>query len=140
MPRLFNPGTVFRDTSDVPAAGGTVTFYESGTTTKKDTYSDIELASVNPNPITLDSDGTFPGEVFGAGDYTVLVKDANGATLPGSVDDVEESLSSYTVATLPSASVNARLMIYVSDETGGAVPAFSDGTNWRRVTDRAIVS
>jgi hypothetical protein len=31
-------------------------------------------------------------------------------------------------------------MIYVSDEAGGAIPAFSDGTNWRRVTDRAVVS
>jgi hypothetical protein len=31
-------------------------------------------------------------------------------------------------------------MIYVSDETGGAVMAFSDGSNWRRITDRAIVS
>lgn len=48
-------------------------------------------------------------------------------------------LASYTVAGLPSAAT-AGQMIYVSDETGGAVPAFSDGTNWRRVTDRAIVS
>ena len=46
---------------------------------------------------------------------------------------------SYTVAGLPSASTAAQ-MIYVSDETGGAVLAFSDGTNWRRSTDRAIVS
>ena len=45
----------------------------------------------------------------------------------------------YTVGTLPSASGPGRL-IYVSDETGGAVIAFNDGTNWRRVTDRAIVS
>lgn len=45
----------------------------------------------------------------------------------------------YTVATLPSASLAGK-MIYVSDESGGAVIAFSDGTNWRRVTDRAIVS
>lgn len=45
---------------------------------------------------------------------------------------------SYTVATLPSAT--ASRMIYVSDESGGAIPAFSDGTNWRRVTDRAIIS
>jgi hypothetical protein len=45
----------------------------------------------------------------------------------------------YTVATLPTAAVAAGL-VYVSDEAGGAVPAFSDGTNWRRVTDRAIVS
>jgi hypothetical protein len=49
------------------------------------------------------------------------------------------TLPSYTVAGVPSASPAAQ-MIYVSNETGGAVPAFSDGTNWRRVTDRAIVS
>ena len=47
----------------------------------------------------------------------------------------------YSVATLPSASGNgAGAIIYVSNETGGAVLAFSDGTNWRRVTDRAIVA
>jgi hypothetical protein len=48
-------------------------------------------------------------------------------------------LPSFTTTTLPSASV-AGAMIYVTNETGGAVPAFADGTNWRRVTDRAIVS
>ncbi len=48
---------------------------------------------------------------------------------------------SYTVATLPSAStVGAGAMVYVSNESGGPVLAFSDGTNWRRVTDRAVVS
>ncbi len=49
-------------------------------------------------------------------------------------------LASYTVAGVPSASTFAKSMIYVSDESGGAVPAFSDGTNWRRVTDRAVIS
>lgn len=49
-------------------------------------------------------------------------------------------LPTYTVATVPSAATYARGMIYVSNESGGAVPAFSDGTNWRRVTDRAIIS
>jgi len=44
----------------------------------------------------------------------------------------------YTVGTLPTATASG--VIYVSDETGGAVLAFADGTNWRRVTDRAIVS
>lgn len=50
------------------------------------------------------------------------------------------ALPSFTVATLPSAADNPQMLIYVSNETGGAVPAFSDGTNWRRVTDRAVVS
>lgn len=48
-------------------------------------------------------------------------------------------VGSFTVAGLPSASTAAGI-IYVSDETGGATLAFSDGTNWRRVQDRAVVS
>ncbi len=46
----------------------------------------------------------------------------------------------YTVATVPDATKNRAMMIQVSDEVGGEVPAFSDGSVWRRVTDRAIVS
>jgi len=46
---------------------------------------------------------------------------------------------SYSVVSLPPA-FPAGQMIYISDETDGAVMAFSDGTNWRRVTDRAVVT
>lgn len=51
-----------------------------------------------------------------------------------------ESMPSYTVAEAPDATALPRGWIYVSNEAGGAVPAFSDGTNWRRVTDRAVIS
>jgi len=40
-------------------------------------------------------------------------------------------LPSYTVATLPDASDNARGLIYVSDGTSNKRLAVSDGTNWR---------
>ena len=46
----------------------------------------------------------------------------------------------YTVATLPSAASYPRGVIYVSNETGGATIAFSDGSVWRRCQDRAVVS
>jgi hypothetical protein len=49
-------------------------------------------------------------------------------------------LPKYTVATLPPASEFEGAVVYASDETGGAVPVFSDGTNWRRSTDRVIAS
>lgn len=49
-------------------------------------------------------------------------------------------LDIFTVATLPSVSANQRLQIYVSDESGGATPAYSDGTNWRRYKDGNIIS
>jgi hypothetical protein len=48
-------------------------------------------------------------------------------------------LPSYTVAGLPTAATAAQF-VYVTNDVGGPVPAFSDGINWRRVTDRAIVS
>jgi hypothetical protein len=49
-------------------------------------------------------------------------------------------LPSYTVATLPNAVANAQCWIWVSNESGGATAAISDGTNWRRMQDRTIVS
>ncbi|MGL4322904.1 MAG: DUF2793 domain-containing protein [Beijerinckiaceae bacterium] len=49
--------------------------------------------------------------------------------------------ASYSVAGLPSAAAaGSGAMVFVSNEVGGAVMAFSDGTQWRRVTDRAVVS
>jgi hypothetical protein len=49
-------------------------------------------------------------------------------------------LASYTVAGLPAAADFTGHVVYVSNEAGGATLAFSDGTNWRRAQDRAIVS
>ena len=66
-----------------------------------------------------------------------------GTTSPSTNLHVDGPLrvGGYTVATVPSAATSgAGAQIYVSDETGGAVLAFSDGTDWRRVTDRAVVS
>lgn len=67
------------------------------------------------------------------------------------LDDITEKLNKfllgdaiifqeYTVATVPSASGNNNGVIIVSDETGGRTLATSDGTNWRRVSDGAIIS
>jgi len=51
-------------------------------------------------------------------------------------------LPTYTVAGLAGApaSVLTRCQIFVSNETGGPTVAYSDGTNWRRVYDNAVVS
>lgn len=65
------------------------------------------------------------------------------------LDDIEQKfnvpdLPVFTVAQLTGTEVPASSrpngLVMVSDETGGIVPAFSDGTNWRRVTDRAVIS
>lgn len=51
------------------------------------------------------------------------------------------SLAPYAKAALPTAATSgAGAMVYVTDEAGGPTPAFSDGTAWRRLADRAVVS
>jgi hypothetical protein len=82
-----------------------------------------------------------------ANDTKMMVSGSNGnvginTTSPAVKLDVNGPLrvKSYTVSGAPSASAANGQIIYVSDESGGAVLAFSDGTNWRRVTDRAVIS
>lgn len=48
-------------------------------------------------------------------------------------------LKSYAVLSLPSASPAGQL-VYVTNDVGGATPAYSDGSNWRRCYDRVVVS
>ncbi len=47
-------------------------------------------------------------------------------------------LESYLKASLPTVPANG--IIHVSDETGGATLAYSNGTNWLRASDGAVVS
>lgn len=47
---------------------------------------------------------------------------------------------SKTVSELGAITATAGKIAYCSNEAGGAVLVFGDGTNWRRVTDRAIIS
>lgn len=73
--------------------------------------------------------------------HFVMVKSTGDSTFLGEVVGNSFKPGSFTVATLPSASgLGAGAMIYVTDETGGATGAQSDATNWRRYSDRAIVS
>lgn len=79
---------------------------------------------------------------IGTSDFVIFSQSDLSSMFGGNVKtDDQVKPGSYTVATLPSVSdPGAGSIIYVSDETGGAILAFSDGTNFRRVTDRAIVS
>lgn len=57
------------------------------------------------------------------------------------VGGANAKLKAFTVAGVPNATTEGSgTMVYITNESGGAVPAFSDGLVWRRVTDRAIIS
>lgn len=49
------------------------------------------------------------------------------------------ALPTFAKANLPPAT-NFPRMIYVTDDVGGATPAFSDGAAWRRTSDRNVIS
>lgn len=50
------------------------------------------------------------------------------------------ALQQLAIADLPSASDWEGALVYVTDDTGGATPAYSDGTDWRRLRDDAVVT
>lgn len=104
---------------------------ETWTDTAQGTYARVQ---VTPNG------GTTSGEVTRWLDNGNVRIGSDGAAACKLDVDGPVRVKSYTVAGVPAASAGAGQIVYVSNETGGAVLAFSDGTNWRRVTDRAIVA
>jgi hypothetical protein len=61
--RLFSPNQQYSDTTGAPYAGGSLTFYSSGTSTPLATYSNRALTIANTNPVVLDSAGR-AGDIF----------------------------------------------------------------------------
>lgn len=68
----------FFDQNGSPLAGGRIHFMEAGSTSLfKNTYKDYLGASINTNPVVLDSSGV--AKIFGSGLYDVWIYDAENA-------------------------------------------------------------
>jgi hypothetical protein len=82
MPVLFNPFYFSIDGNGVPRAGATYSFFQTGTSSPQNTYTDSTLATPNANPVVADSNGLFP-PIYLAGnfDYKAILKDVNGVTI-----------------------------------------------------------
>ncbi len=77
--QLPNAMTQFTDQNGVPYAAGKVFFYVPGTTTPKTTWVDVNQATANANPVTLDSAGR--ALIYGAGEYREVLWDQFGNTI-----------------------------------------------------------
>jgi len=68
----------FCDAVGAPYAGGTLEFYEPGTSNPKDTWSSPtgDVDTLNENPLTLDSAGR--ALIYGDGAYRTVLRDAAG--------------------------------------------------------------
>jgi hypothetical protein len=82
-----------------PGNGWKLYFYETGTTTLKDTYSDEALSVANTNPVIADSSGRFV-DIFGVSkeDYKVILKDDNDVTIETEdpVDTISYNINSFS--------------------------------------------
>lgn len=76
----FVPAQWFTSAGDAVLSGGQLWFYEVGTSTPKEVYSDYEATTPHAQPVILSASGK--ATVFlGAGGYKVVLKDALGAVM-----------------------------------------------------------
>jgi hypothetical protein len=136
------PRFKFFDSGNNPLSGGTVTVYLAGTTTLASVFQDKALTSAQENPVELDANGEAVFWVDSNGTYKFLLKDDDGATVPGwPVDNVPGSsnMASATEAarewaTKTDAAVTGSL--YSAKEYAQGTQASTGGSakNWAQQT------
>lgn len=79
----WGPKPQFVDANGAPMSSGTLTFYAAGTVTPQNTYTDSTGNTANSNPITLNSRGETPNEVWltSGATYKLVLKDSSGTTV-----------------------------------------------------------
>lgn len=110
----------------------------------------LDLSGTVVNAAALSLRGSGNGSTvieYDLNDYTAYDRTNNvfnfaiGGAVPFSINGAGAKLATYAVAGVPAANVdNTGTLVYIWNESGGGVPAFSDGTSWRRVTDRSVIS
>lgn len=82
MAKLMPPlVTHFDDDNGRPLAGGKVYFYEAGTSTPKNTFTDANSNIANPNPVVLDARGEASIWLTAGDNYKAVVKRADDSTV-----------------------------------------------------------
>jgi hypothetical protein len=111
--RLLPPGFQMLDGNGRPLAGALANWYEAGTSTPANTYSDADLSVANANPVVADADGRF-GPIFApTAEFRLVMQTAAGVTV-FTADPVQPVGDSATEAS--EAEVDAREAedVYVS--------------------------
>lgn len=79
--RILNQAPVYLLPSGDVNAGGKLFFYETNLTTPKSTWSDPDMTTLNANPVEMDAAGRTTTDVWGDGEYGVVMTDADEATV-----------------------------------------------------------
>lgn len=142
----YNMGLIVEDsTAQATGVGGGISFRGNRTNEGlKSTFASID--AIKENSTSGDYRATLrfstANNAVGYPEGTGWLDSAGNFSAAGAISATTSiKPGSYTVATLPSAAAEGRgSQVYCTNETGGEIPVFSDGTNWRRVTDRSIAA
>lgn len=145
--RIVDPFPAYLGLLGLPAAGGTLRFFDTGTDTPKDVFGDPNLTVNNGSSVLIGTDGRTVVEVWGDGIYRVRLYAADN-TLIAEADPVE--IEGGTGAAIPALSANKFLtndgavmswadVLQVPDPTGSASKILgTDGVNLLWQTPPAI--
>jgi hypothetical protein len=86
---------------------------------------------------TIDAVGV-TNDLAGVSESASVTINLGSLTISGILTPSTLIAPSYNAGSLPSATRAAQIA-FVPNDTGGAIMVFSDGTNWRRFTDRTII-
>jgi len=127
MAILF-PSPVFKYWKDdgTLAGGYLLNFYETGTATRKDTYTDATEGTANANPVVLDSEGE--AIVYLNGTYKLVITDADGV--------VDRTIDPYASVTAVSGSTTIAVAKVAHGFVVGNV-LYHNGTNWAKAVATA---
>lgn len=123
--RFFLSRGQVADDNGAPMAGALLNFYVTGTSTRKNTFSDAALTTPNANPVVADSAGRF-GDIFlSSGDYKVVLTTAGGDPVwtgdpfAGNVDPTTGGNLTLSGKLTLDANTLADPGLYFSDVNGG---------------------
>lgn len=137
--RITDPFPAYLNLAGQLADGGSLKFYDSGTTTPRDVYGDPAKSVNNGSSVLIGSDGRPVHDIWGDGSYRVRLYDAND-TLIDEADDVEiqggggtaiPALESGKFLTNDGATLQWEELRQAPDPTGSADKILSnDGANY----------
>lgn len=128
--------------------GGTVRVYADGVQRVSGAISGVLVDGVNA-PFVLGAEAASGAQnnrsFLGRMDefrYSSVARYTTNFTPPDAPFDfpVAPQLPDYTLASLPDPLMNRFVLIYVTDLAGGPEPCVSDGTAWRRLSDRSVAN
>lgn len=113
MARFGSLDTQYFDDAGDPLVSGKIYFYETGTTTPKNTYADINYTIANSNPVILTASGRQPNIFFDGVAKAILTKSDDTQILVR--DPVGDTASTFGNAWIASKDYNANDVVQGSD-------------------------